>query len=460
MYLQNLLDTKLNNGQILLLGLGQENRQCLQWLTQTIGILPSNITIADKNTIEAGDCHSITGDNYLDALNGQYDVVIKSPGIWSNQPALQAYRSKYGDDSIISSLTYFIEHFRDNIVMITGTKGKTTTSSWIKHILDSKLEQEVYYCGNTTNISPYQFWTELEEDNTNKFFVIEVSSFQLQDLGNTKLSSKYSVITNLYIDHLDQHADAEEYWQAKDNIFLQQAPKDYCVITQQVQDNLAERRVVVPSHCIVIRPQQAKDLSLGYTSTMLGEHNWSNLLLAMTICDCVSHKPVDYQGLINSFQPPQGRLELIRTMTYKKQIIRFYNDNTATEPDAVIAAIKALQAPNTSTLLILSGKVKQGNYQQLATLIKNSLKSRSIYDVKYFGPIGQLIKEHITGTQPTIKSFTSWLHHTKSLDKIISTNTTNINILFSPAGSSFDEFENYIVRGQTYIDWVNSLDQK
>lgn len=459
-YYQKLIDAKKNNSKILIIGNGVENKQFITWLVDVLNFDKKNIEIADQNKIENSEFKTYSGSDYLTSLNNNYELVIKAPGIWSNKPEFEAYRQKNGPDSILSSLTFFVEHFRDKIIMITGTKGKTTTSSWITHILKSTMEdKKIEYCGNTTNISPYQFWDNLEADLNDYYFVLEVSSFQLQDLGHCKLSPKYSAITNLYIDHLDQHADKEEYWQAKDNIFLNQTKEDYLVITKQVNDNINSRELVPAAKTIIIDSPKIEEFKTKFTFNLIGEHNISNLLLAYNIVELINNKQIDLQPIIDSFIPPKGRLELIKTVKFNNHNITFYNDNTATEPDAVVAALDGIcNIDNSKTILILSGKWKKGNHQHLADVIKKYESENKLSKVFYFGQTGAIVSELVYNKEQEFISFKEFLTTKDQLSLALKeVKESNINLLFSPSGSSWDEFNGYIERGQAYLNWIEKF---
>jgi UDP-N-acetylmuramoylalanine--D-glutamate ligase len=459
-YYNRLIEAKKNNSKILIIGNGVENKQFITWLIEVIEFPKNNIEIADQKIIEGSEFKTYTGNDYLKALDNNYDLVIKAPGIWSNKPEFEAYRQKNGKDSILSSLTFFVEQFRDRIVMITGTKGKTTTSSWITHILKSTLkDKHIEYCGNTTNISPYQFWNSIDAQLENYFFVLEVSSFQLQDLGHTELSPKYAAITNLYIDHLDQHAEKEEYWQAKDNIFLYQNPSDYLIITSQVNDNINSRGLKINSKLVLIDDTKIQDFKSIYTFNLIGEHNISNLLLANSIASLINTDNYELQPIIESFQPLKGRLELIKTVEYNNHNLSFYNDNTATEPDAVVAALDGICAiENSETILILSGKWKKGNHQHLADTIKKYESNGLLSKVFYLGQTGGIVYEMINNQKQEFLSFKEFLKDQEQLSEVLKTiKSPNVNVLFSPSGSSWDEFNGYVERGEYYLNWVKSF---
>ena len=465
-YLDRLLKIKENKGKILIVGLGKENQQFLEWATKVVGIAKESISISDQKLINNTEYTTYTGLNYLDCLSDQFDIVVKAPGIWSLKPELEAYRTKNGQDSIISSMVFFLESFRDNILMVTGTKGKTTTSSWTKEILQKTSPNlKVEYCGNTSNISPYQFWNNLEQSLDNYIFVIETSSFQLQDLGYSGYSPKYAIITNLFIDHLDQHKDKEEYWQAKENIFLYQNQEDFLVITDQVAEVLKNYQISIPSQTQIINQAKIQELIKTYHDvSFIGNHNWSNLALVISVVNIIICKDNDYYKLVKELIPPKGRLELVRTIKKSQNIVNIYNDNTATEPDAIIAALKSLcDGKDSQTILILAGKIKKSEYQELINLTKSYLRRSKILKIYYFGPLGQLLQKAIENKQNSkedikinlLKEFLDLPYNLKTILK--QAKTQNINILFSPGGSSFDEFDNYSIREECYLNWVKRI---
>jgi UDP-N-acetylmuramoyl-L-alanine---L-glutamate ligase len=458
MYLDKLLKGKEKKEKLLLIGLGQEIKQLLTWLVEVIDYPKDYIYLADKNNINLENYQKYEGENYLkNSLNQEYLFVFKAPGIWSKKPELEEYRMKYGKDKILSSMVFFLESFRENTVMITGTKGKTTTSSLIYHFLKTKLEgKNIEYCGNTTNISPYSFWKNIEDKLDNYFFVIETSSFQLQDLGPSQISPKYAIITNLFIDHLDQHDNKLEYWESKDNIFKFQSKDDYLIVSQQAKENLDSRKALIKSKIEEINQIKIDDFNKHYTTKLLGDHNKTNILLAYYICSKINSKYFDLQKVLDTFEPPKGRLELIMTKNIDQKNINFYDDNTASEPDAVIAGLKALSSKeNSQIILFISGKLKKGNHFELLQLINKLKKEEKILHVYYFGEVGVEMKKLNGDKDIVFESFKTFLQDNESIKKIINqSKSNNIDIVLSPAGSSFDEFANYIIRGEEFKKWV------
>jgi UDP-N-acetylmuramoyl-L-alanine---L-glutamate ligase len=505
-YLKQLLKYKETRKSIGIIGLGVENRQFLKWLVETVGFSTQNIHLFDQHEISldltqkyqlsSEQIHS--GLRYLKDINeNPIEIVVKAPGIWSNLPEFIEFRKTHGNDSILSSLTYFFEKYREQIIGITGTKGKSTTSSLTNHILNSLDGIRSHYCGNTTNISPYQFWSNLDAQiDPSVYFVVEVSSFQLQDLGASKLSPKYGAITNYYIDHLDQHGSKEEYWNSKDQLFLYQNPDDVVFYTESVRENTQHIQKLKENGLLVSTQEIEKNVGQ-YTLPMVGLHNKSNsaiaLLLVANITSPSMVSPETIQSAIASYHQLPHRLELTHQVVKKIHIhndeidteialnITFFNDSAATEPDAVIAAITSLTETDSDYIWFqLGGNGKGASLENLARKILDVQLVSRLYRVDYCGKVGSdvlstiystlglelkppihllkdVVSESFTDSKSIAKDFTQWLsNHLHELDmignedeilRILKQKTLNLNIVLSPCGNSKDEFENYHERG-------------
>jgi UDP-N-acetylmuramoyl-L-alanine---L-glutamate ligase len=526
MYLDKLCNPKVSD-RIAIIGFGVENRQFLKWLIEVVNYPAANIFIADSNSIDSEivaqyhiqQTQLFTGKTYLDVLKEPGVVMgIKSPGIWSLKPEFNEFRAIHGDDSILSSLTFFMERYREQIIGITGTKGKSTTSSIINHVLNSISGYRSHYCGNTTNISPYQFWTNLEQSiDSSIYFVVELSSFQLQDLGRASISPKLGIITNYYIDHLDQHADTNEYWHSKDQLFAYQKKGDSIIVSRSVMNNttLSEYLVV---NGLVIDENAINEIGSAVSFPLDGEHNKLNISQALcAIVSIIESKtvtiPVVIQYLLdhkqelalalNSYHGLPHRLELTHQIVEKiliknnefessiNVVVTFYNDSAATEPDAVIAAIQTLtQEPGSFLWLQLGGGDKGSDTNQLAKTILQTQLSRQLYRVDYCGDVGKNIlrtvysqlglvldtphstlretcNEAFTTKDEIIAMFTKWfeniLHELdiigdeQAVLALIQQKTLNVNVVLSPCGTSFDEFQNYHERGVWWQQKVRNI---
>jgi UDP-N-acetylmuramoylalanine--D-glutamate ligase len=471
--------------KILILGLGTENLQFIDWLKKALNFDTKQIILADqKETLpsqtQAENYDKIyLGKNYLEALkNEAVEYVFKAPGIWSLLPELEIFRQKKGSDKITSSLIFFFQKFKNQIIGVTGTKGKSTTSTLINHILNQEKDLISNYCGNTSGISPYKFWTKKDQQiSENQFFVIEVSSFQLQDLGYNKISPKYAVISNYFIDHLDQHKNKEEYWQSKDQIFAHQSAADTTIVNQQIESK--SKLLKNFPQALIISQENINAFENKIKTPLLGQHNFCNTILACLACSSIfnkiNNKKVSIEEILNNssfyntalsnYKALSHRLELIRVLNYKNILIKFFDDGFATEPDAVAAAIETLtKAENEFLWLQLSGKDKGPSLESLTATIKTH--QNKIFQIDYCGEVGQRIYTEIfkkTKHTQTLKQTSQNIKASlkESLEKFIKENQPEknliLNICLSPAGSSFDEFTNATQRSNWWADWVKNL---
>jgi UDP-N-acetylmuramoylalanine--D-glutamate ligase len=311
----------------------------------------------------------------------------------------------------------------------------------ITHLL-KKAGKKVYYCGNTTGISPYQFWNQ--ED---AIFVVELSSFQLQDLQN--INPKVSVITNYYVDHQDQHTSLEEYWKAKDRIFETQNTDSFAIFNQQIKEyseiNTKAQKIIVNQKLVNFINQRVK-------SPLIGEHNQYNMTLAIASVLCFLDNDFDISNLsiwaekLTDYIQVEMRLE--KFMLNDK--VTVYDDGAATEPQAVISATKTLTANlknNQKLWLWVSGKDKGGDLTELANLIKtleNKIK------VEYCGEVGQNLAKLVGVNLAKKQSLKQKLEELKIGD-------FEGNICLSPCGSSFDEFANYKERSALWKETFKKL---
>lgn len=513
-----------------IIGIGYENKQFLNWLIHTLSIDPKRIYLADSNKISLP--YPIEGfggvfdeSNYSTIFDQGLglEFIFKTPGMWSLSPEFEEFRSINGKTSVLSPLVFFVERFRNQIIGVTGTKGKTTTSSLVKHCIESKefgLEyQRVYgvtpkiiYTGNTTNTSPYQYWNDLNmEVDEHSYYVIELSSFQLQDLGYSSLSPRRSIITNYFVDHQDQHRTVEEYWECKNQIFYYQNTSDYLFITSQLTDKINLNSIT--STVTLVDDDYATMILSSLSTSLVGLHNGYNIALALLCASSIltnnSQDSLEsiatslisqHPTIVSQFETLKHRL--FRSGIYTTEIdlvfesltktyqltLQGINDSQSTMPESVIAGIDGFTMNKNQFLwLILSGKDKGVEVDNLAKRIISSEVENQLYRVDYYGKIGNKVLNKIyslTGSRlqsekiesirenlpqdlsdphTIVNQFTAWLQNkiNESYDigssgvwnNLMNTSTIELSILLSPCGSSFDEFNNAYERG----DWFDSL---
>lgn len=502
--------------KILILGLGAENTQFMEWAVKVIGLNPRIFVLADYQDIKMDQLDTVKffqkgdgfardqvyfGENYMQALNrADIEYIIKAPGIWSLTPELVKFRKQKGADRVISPLHFFFEKFREQIIGVTGTKGKTTTSGFLAHCINVLDGMDAVFCGNSTNITPYKFWDALDvELDPARFFIIELSSFQLQDLGFSKLSPERAIITNYFVDHLDQHTDKEEYWAAKNNIYLYQ--KDLCLVTSDLVPPEVQAQATY-----VLSNDDVRLCTNSLSIPLIGEHNHSNITEALqmialikntSLASLIKNNHQQIQGALDSFKNLPFRLELAdeirKTISIdgqqKELLIRFVNDGAATEPEAVIAALNATtQKPNEFLWIQFAGKDKGAEVEGIINTLLRIQKSNRLFRVNYCGEIGckilsetyRKMKVPITADKESLRDvvkqefnsrihidFAKWVEELitnlnsigagNQAMELITSDTLVLTVLLSPCGSSFDEFDNYIQRSEFWNDAVSAI---
>lgn len=445
---------ELKDKKVLILGLGKEAASTLKYLRKEF---PNEVIgVADKKTLKEleGDVQKIIakdsklklhlGRNYQESLN-LYEVIFRSPGVLF---------PKVTSAKITSQAKVFVETYRDKIIGITGTKGKTTTSSLIYKILkDAKLN--VKLVGNIGN-PPFDYMDKLK--NT-KFFVFELSSFQLQDLQK---SPHVSVFLNLYKEHLDYHGGYENYKRAKTNIIKWQGKKDFAIYNY---DSSAVGEIVRKTKATKIPFSIQRKLHSGVyiegdwlmyngekilktaDTKLKGRFNLNNILAAISVAKILNIENQSIASSVKSFKPVKHRLERIGNFGG----VIYYNDSIATIPEATIAAMETL-SPNVDTLIV-------GGYNRG---VDYSLLSKRIIEEKtpniiFFPETGKIISDGIKLQKKYLPKYFS-VKNMKAAVKIAAKITKKGKIcLLSPASSSFNMFKNYQDRGEQFIKYVKKL---
>ena len=310
------------------------------------------------------------------------------------------------------------------VIAVTGTKGKSTVSSLVAHILES-VGQKVELLGNIGNINIQL----LDNFDPETYYVFELSSFQCQQLTR---SPHIAIWTNFFVDHQDVHQSMEEYYQAKANICKFQSSQDFFITIAELQ------KVETNAQKIIV----AKPMS--FQTKLLGQHNLINCQFAFEACKLIGINQNQILEAIASFEPIKGRLEKVNQVTKNGELIEFYTDDLATIPEATWQAILAFD--DRVETLITGGYDKGLDYSKLA----KDLKSTNIKNVIYFNPTGEQI---ISQLDP--KEFN--LYEAKSMRVAVDLafELTNQGIcLLSCASASFGMFKNAYDRGQQYREYI------
>ena len=440
---------KLKDKNICILGFGKEGMSTFNFIRRHLS--DKFLTIIDKNDvtnkISDNNVKFICGDSYLDNLD-DYDLIIKTPGI-----SLKDIDINNIKDKLTSQLELILEVFKNNTIGITGTKGKSTTTSLIYKIL---IEQglDAYLLGNIGN----PILDDVEKFTENTYLVIEMSALQLE---YTKVSPHIGIVLNLFEDHLDHSGTVYHYHENKMNMFKYQDNNDYGIYSLDNENTLnwiKNNNYLSKLYKVTLDNLNLKDTiylngesvilnnEILYNSSdkrnLLGIHNLSNIMFCLVVCKILNLDIACARESINNFIPLEHRLELVGTYND----ITYYNDSIATIPEATINAIESLKDVNT---LIFGGMDRGIEYSELI----NYLSTSSIENLICMPTTGYKIGKEIEKLNTNKKIYyIEFLEDAVRCAKEVTRKGTIC--LMSPAASSYEYFKNFEEKGKRFKELV------
>lgn len=434
--------------QILIAGFGREGVSTLRFLRKTNPT--QKIAIYDqKELLKLGKAYQkiLQEDKNLKLFLGikfkkvadKFDIIFKSPGIPNR------YISTGILPKVISQTQIFLEEFSGLTIGITGTKGKSTTSSLIYEILKTAGRKTVLL-GNI-GFPPLDHLEDLDKNTT---VVFELSSHQL---STVKKSPHIAVLLNIYPEHLDYYRNFKEYVLAKANITKYQSKNDFLVFNE---DDPIVRKIAANSCAqkVTFGKRNSEELKkMGITTKLLGDFNHLNILAAIKVGQILNVSNKDLVSALNNFTPLEHRLELVGTF----RGITFYNDSLSTIPQATIAALDALG--DKVETIFLGGFDRGIGYKELATRILNS----KIKNIILFPTTGEKIWSEIVKASPSAK--TKFRHFSVgNMENAVRlgykyTSAGKICLL-SSASTSFSTFVDYRDRGNQFKMYVKTNNKK
>ena len=442
----NKIIEKLEGKRIAILGFGKEGKSTYHFLKKYGKNL--KIAILDQNPIEIDDkeVEIVTGEDYLSHLEN-YDKIIKSPGI-----SLKDENKKPYQDKITSQLELLLEVNKENVIGVTGTKGKSTTSTLIYEVLKDQLKN-VYLLGNIGT----PVLDKIEDYDEKSTLVIEMSSHQLEFL---KESPHIACILNLYEDHLDHDGTLEHYHQNKMNIWTHQTEKDYCIyasdneyLRKYLEKNdtknriytvrsddkengknstrVKENKVFLNEECVYVDDDKR---------LLKGDHNLKNIMFALTVAKILGLDMEQAKKKIDSFAGLKYRMEYITTI----KGVSYYNDTIATIPEATMNAIKTI--PNIKTLIV--GGMDRGiDYEEFIDFLKAS----SLDTIICMPTTGMKIGKALESSNKKI-IYVNTLEEAYQASKQETKSGTSC--LLSPAAASYEFFKNFEETGKCFEELV------
>nr|WP_300002291.1 UDP-N-acetylmuramoyl-L-alanine--D-glutamate ligase [Tissierella sp.] len=448
----------LNGKNILVMGLGISGISTIRALDR----LGAHISISDSKTEnELGEILDRVSDIALEKFLGKeelnlsrIDLIVKSPGIpLSNKTIEEAIERKIPitNDIEIGSLLSKSK----NIIAITGTNGKTTTTTLTGEIF--KNEGLNAFIGGNIGKSVIQ---EMIDAKVGDVFILETSSFQLENTLNFK--PKISLIINITPDHLDWHGSFENYIESKKKIFKNQDKSDFTILNyddpllktfeSEVHSNIIyfsvkeklERGVFIEDGNIVIKLDKTRIGLLPIDQLLLkGKHNLENVLGSVAISFVNGVKIETIRDTILSFKGVEHRLEFVEEKNGRK----FFNDSKGTNTDSSIKAIEAIEE---NIVLIAGGYDKRIEFDEFIKSFKNRVKSLVL-----LGQTSQQIKE--TALAYGFKEIFLAGDMKEAVNLAYKLSKSGDNILLSPACASWGMFKNFEERGKVFKSIVASL---
>lgn len=443
----------LSDKRVGVIGAGVSNMPLIRML-RGAGI---PVTVHDKKTpTELGDGYATLatlgvdfalGERYLEALNE--DVIFRTPGV---HPRFLQYAVENGSE-LTSEMELFFSVCPCPIIGITGSDGKTTTTTLVCEIL-RHAGHTVHLGGNIgTPLLPRT--SEMSPDD---LAVVELSSFQLMGMRH---SPHIAAITNLTPNHLDYHRDFEEYVQAKTAIYRSQRPGDRLVLNL---DDAVTRSLSVPGRPVYISKQQSvtdgvflkdgmiaiagqggsRELMPAADIRIPGAHNVYNMMMAAAIIQGYASDE-DIRHVATTFGGVEHRIEFVR----EKDGVKYYNDSIASSPTRTIAGLNAFQQ---KVILIAGGYDKHIPYDILGEPICAHV--RTLLLTGSTAPKIRACVEAVPGPHPAMMEVEDLEAAVHQADRIAQAGDI---VLMSPASASFDRFKNFMERGNLFKALVHAL---
>ena len=445
--------TSLKDQKIAVLGLGVSNRPLVRLLLE----FGCRVTGCDRTPREKLDAEVLEleklgaklslGDGYLDGVEA--NVLFRTPGMHPGNPAIQALRDRGA--KVTSEMEVFFEVCPCTLIAVTGSDGKTTTTTLVSEML--KASGKTVWLGGNIGTPLLPLCRQMKKED---FAVVELSSFQLMDMER---SPQRALITNLAPNHLDIHKDMQEYVDAKKNIFRFQSADGMLVlnadnaITAGFRGNGETRffsrrertNCVWEENGVIYR--RGEKLLESREILIPGTHNIENYLAAIALVEGLATDDAVRQ-VARNFGGVEHRIELVR----EKDGVRFYNDSIASSPSRTIAGLRSFPE---KVILIAGGYDKHIPYDVLGPEICRHVKK--LYLGGATGPKIRAAVEAAPEYKPGFPEITDCREFTEAVYAAAAGAKAGDVVLMSPASAAFDQFKNFMVRGEYFKKLVKEL---
>lgn len=409
-------------------------------------VLVSDFGTIEKKYKEELNIHNIRfeeGGHSFDIVK-KAEFVVKSPGIPEHAKIIKEIREI--NIPIISEIEFAYRYCKGKIIGITGSNGKTTTTLLTHHLI-SNAGKDVAIGGNIGN----SFARLLAEEEQREFYVLEISSFQLDDVE--KFAPDIAVILNITADHLDRYGDDMHLYGAAKMRITENQNADQLLIVNGDDDwsgklldknktQATIKKVVAENYKNTLLTTVSGDQIETKESSLRGEHNRFNTLCAIEVCKAIGIGAEQIERSLRTFKNAPHRLESVAVIDK----VEYINDSKATNVDAVYYALKAIDNP---IIWIAGGKDKGNDYSSIEALVEEKVKA-----VICLGVDNEKLLDAFT---PIIKV----IEDTQDIDEALRIASSYADegdvVMLSPACASFDLFNNYKHRGDCFREAVFRL---
>lgn len=448
--------------KVAIIGIGVSNLPLLEYfydLNARVTIFDSKesnqISVEAMQKIEKYGFEFIGGKDSLSRLKG-FDIIFRSPSCMPDRPEL--VEAVENGAVLTSEIEMVLKLALCKVIGVTGTEGKTTTTTLINEIV-KKSGRKTYLGGNMGK----PIFTKIRNIKPENIIILELSSFQLSDMD---ISPDISVVTNIYPDHLNVHKSYEEYREAKKNIFKHQSENGIVVLNY---DNEFTREFAKEANGKVIFFSSKEKLDDGFIYDkadgtikyckdgvrrhiikkedikLRGIHNYENICAALAATSSIVDVDTQVKA-IEEFTGVEHRLEFVRELNN----VKWYNDSIGTSPASTIAGLNSFDE---DIILLAGGSDKGLDYKEVGEAI-----ARKVRALILTGPTSEKIenatKQALNGKSIEIY-YTSNMQESVNLAKDIA--KAGDVVLLSPASASFDLYKNFEDRGHQFKDCVNNL---
>ncbi len=451
MNLQETYKTFFKGKKITMLGLGLLGRgvNVAKFLTE----LGAELTITDLKTAEVlapslkqlskfKNIRFVLGGHKLEDFRG-VDMVIKSAGVPLDSPYIA--EAKKHNIPVEMDASLFAKFTPATIVGVTGTRGKSTVTHLIEHILNIAYPKHIFVGGNVRGMATLPL---LKKAKVGDIVVLELDSWQLQGFGDAKTSPHVAVFTNFLVDHMNYYkGDMAKYFDDKANIFKFQKGDEVLIVGEQllhkgfpfVDFTKGNPLWIVAKKGIVPKSWKIK---------IPGEHNRANIACAIMVCRELDVSEDIIKKGVESFVGVPGRLELIRTVGG----VKYVNDTTATTPDGNRAALEALSIKGKKNIvLIAGGNDKELDFTGMVKLVHKTVKGLVLIKGTATDKILALLPKKHSYEVATVSSMKDAVKTAREYARRGDT------VLLSPGATSFGIFKNEYDRGDQFVALVKKL---